>query len=230
MSQTVTAQSRHKRPVSPPEPLLGALVTDDQAFDEHLVRSALAYVNGTLGLGSSAAEPDEALAWVPKVMIERYRLTKGIGAKPLRPSAWQQSDRIKAQLAIAFMVNGLTRWRAERTTGKPAPGHASAFDWVNSMLLGLPMLSFWQVGQSGLTTHTLPQLDSAERCVAYAVACVAGDRWGMGDRLDICAFVPSADSRPHLFLADNLKQKFCCPAHANAQRQREFKQAVRKHK
>jgi len=194
------------------------------------VRSALDYVNGTLGVGEWTADPDRALAWVPTVMIERYRLAKGIGAKPLKPSAWQQSDRIKAQLAVAFMLNGLTRWRTERTTGKPAPGHASAFGWVNSMLLELPMLSFWQVGPNGLSTVTVPDLDSAERCVAYAVACVAGDRWGMVDRLDYCAFVPAGDNRPHLFLADNLKQKFCCPGHANAQRQREFKQAARKHK
>jgi hypothetical protein len=230
VSQEVTLKSRKNSRAARPDALLDALVTDDRAFDEHLVRSALDYVNGTLEVGPNRADPEAALAWAPKVIIERYKRASGIGAMPIKPKPWQPSNPIKTQMAVAFMVNGLARWRHERATGRSAANSGSAFEWVNSMLREVPMLTYWQVGLKGLTAVTVPELDRAERCVAYAVACIAGNRWGMGNRVDYCGFVPASESKPHLFLADNLKQKFCCVAHSNAQRQREFKQAARKHK
>lgn len=228
MRQSITAESRLNGPAKRLEPLPD-LAGDDRAFDEALTRSALDYVNGTWGVGPNAADPDAALAWVPGITLERYRRAAGIGAKPIKPKPFAPSDSIKAQLAVTFAINSLPRWRLERSSGRPAPGEASSFEWINTMLRELPLISYWQVGRDGLQTITVPALQSAEHCIAYAVACIAGNRWGMADRVDYCAFVPAGDAQRHLFVAESLKQRYCCKAHQNAHAQRRSKQRARKH-
>lgn len=208
------------------------LITNDRDFDVQLVRSALDYVNASRGVGEFVADPEQPLQWVREVVLERYRRAKGIGRVPIKPD-WTRSEPVAAQLAVSFMLNSLRRWDRERATGRAAPGEATAFEWVNSMLRDVPMLQYWQISSGKLVLVTVPQLDNALRCVAYAVACIAGNRWDMGGSLATCPFVPASESTPHLFLDYRLDengkfmrgspQRFCCLKHSNAFRQRQFK-------
>lgn len=199
---------------------LPLLAQSDHRFDVQIVRSVIEYRNGTLGQGQFSADPESALAWVPRVVQMRVESALGGGRV-----GWRASDSKDAALLVALITPQLSG---------AALRHPAL---LNSYLRKLPMRQHWEIENGDLFSVTLPELDCAARCAAYAAALVIGDRWQLRDRIRVCPYRPVGEDRSHLFLdyrADG-EGKFargepmvhCCTRHGNNMRKRAFDAGVK---
>jgi hypothetical protein len=243
MVHSVTSKSRQSPKQTDLSPLLSTtdeLAKSDQAFEVQLARSSLEYLNGTWGVGQYRDDPERALCWVSEIIGLRHNQAKGLGGVP-RKAVWESSDRFSAQFTFNWAKPFLFGTHA--STGR-GPGFETMFSWINEMLRDVPIHQVWQVQADGaLRTVTIPFLDSPLKCVAFAIGCIAGNRWEMRGRVRLCPFIPRGETGRHLFLdyrtgADGAflpgkAREYCSEQHSNAQRQRDFKRGnkvKRKHK
>lgn len=107
---------------------------------------------------------------------------------------------------------------------------------MESILRALPIYTRLVWDGSSIKAVSVPCLTSVQRVVAYAMALLWADKHGFRDRVRACQYLfhPKEGSLAHhYFLADDWRQKFCSPAHQNAQGQRNFRSdpnKARKHK
>lgn len=191
------------------------LATDWEAFDTTLVESAAEFFNDLNGhsLESARAVADRRFGWVPSLMTfiaER----EGISAAPW-PRADEDIHVAHAALSVflAGMGNSFTLLPDGRTAG----------EWFSATLENLRIVTRLSAAGLKVEMTALPVLTSLPDAAAYAVAVVNLNRHRLGDRLKVCRYREREAEAAHLFLASDLRMKFCCPAHGNAQHSREFR-------
>ncbi|MCP5359895.1 MAG: hypothetical protein R3E75_08200 [Steroidobacteraceae bacterium] len=214
------------------EKQIARLAADAKAFDEQVVLGVVEFYNaigpnhpgGNEGV-DVAAISERAFGWVPPVM-EHMAQRDGINPSVVK---WNRAEdvgaQLKAHLAVAAFVRGgwlFNPFRAAMILKLDGQAH---MDWLNRVLGALPVYGRYHWTGRDVRFTSLPCLTSVQSCVAYAVALIRLDRHGLGARVRACGFVADENklNGQHLFMADDLRQKFCCPAHNNAQRQREFR-------
>ncbi len=219
-----------------PQAQIEKLATNAAAFETRVVASAVTFYNAlgpdmaVAGKASFGAVLDGAFGWIPPVMESMAR-HNGINPSNFR---WGNAESGEAVMAAHTAMVFLVGWGKEslRKTNSMKLGsrdRISAARWLDEILGALPVYSRYSWDGRAVRFTSLPFLTSAQRCVAYALALIHMNSRGIGERIRPCGFLPNEELGPlnrHLFIADDARQKFCCPDHANSQRQREFRRKL----
>jgi len=203
------------------------LAEDREAFDTKVVRSAVDFYNdlgpnrpgGNQGV-NDAAIVENSFGWVPQVVEHMAGLMGIPGSVKWRAEDWHAW--MAAHKAVAAFVRGGWLFNPFRSAAILGLDGAAHMKWLNDVLRGVAVRK--QYGWDGrrVFESELPILSGVQACVAYAVALIRLNRHGLGDRVRACGFAVDESKLDghHLFLAPDMKMKFCCPKHENAQQQR----------
>lgn len=214
-----------------------ALVESDEKFDARVVQSLVDLRQGLENArGSLTVEQMNAhFEWLPPVLKARADRA-GIPAVSV---AWDADslptdDSIKLfwiglfQLfsAVAGGPSDLLRGLAIAPGGrKDAHARRRAEEWVNEILLALPIRERLELRDGAVIRHNVPLLTTLTRCLAYAYARVIDPNSPLFGRLRACA-----DKRHgiHCFLAVGSRRdkSYCTAAHQNAHAQFRHRQRL----
>lgn len=219
------------------------LVEDERAFDAAVIRGALGLYNA---LHSDAAPQSQtlgaivtdSLGWLPDVLAARAKAA-GIDPANVHWASKESGMDVMDAAAVLLYTVGAFGDREAKTMFQLAPTQTgrkrpSPEAWMDSILRALPIYTrlVWDAGT--VRTVSVPCLTSVQRTVAYAMALLWADKHGFRERVRPCQLL--IDPKPgslahHYFLADDLRQKCCCPAHTNTLKQRVHRrnQSERKH-
>lgn len=240
-------QKALQRQVIDAESRMGPVDRARRSFDVRLLASALEY------LTRGGHTPDEAdLATVAREefrwVAEEIRRLGETARLPPKETVLDLDTASVSECAIAEQMLGYffnlwfgRRWNAG-LSGTPElvphqPGAPIRFDagrqWLDEQLARVFVIERFRVEASGVRRVVVPCLNTLSRCAAYAVALMMENRWGVSDRVRICRFVPDPGQGFHIFLDYKLDangmlkvgraREFCGPHHANAYRQRKFR-------
>lgn len=112
---------------------------------------------------------------------------------------------------------------------------------LDAQLGQLWIVDHYRLTGAGIERVSVPYLSTVPRCMAYVIAVLMENRWGLADRVKVCPFRPDPQEGFHVFLNFRLREdgnlldgagmKYCCAQHQNADSQRRHRQAkARKHK
>jgi hypothetical protein len=237
---------------------LQKLASDDRLFCAELVGCVLKVHNEvnlrrpyhSLATREWAAEAEtagRALDWVPQV--NRMRVRAG-GFQESEQTIWERpghngNNVIKAMARVLeffmtidpdpsrpiFTAADFLSPKAEWDDFWHRPNTKHTFArWINEQLAQFNEWTKLQLQNGAIISTSLVQLNTVERCVAYALALLIQNRHGLMERVRICPFFGRDFAKPHYFLDFRLEsdgklargepQTYCTPRHANADRQR----------
>lgn len=108
-------------------------------------------------------------------------------------------------------------------------------EWLDNQLGQLWIADHYRLTAQGIERVNVPCLNSVSRCVAYVIALLMENRWGLAARVKACPYRPDRTKGFHVFLdfrfredgnlMDGRAMKYCCKAHENADAQRRHRQA-----
>lgn len=222
-----------------------------RAFDAHLIKSVIAFV-GHMPMGGGAethSEPESGsssqFGWVPEViksLVKQARLNQN-------DFEWQSADEVAlAEATEAF--RGFFRGRfgiVHRPDEKLALRFTCYLSrdgmvwrphqvWLDDILTSIGIIERFRYGDTGISRVAVPSLRSETTCVAYAIAILSENRWGLADRIRICPFAAHPHKGFHLSLDFRLRPSgefernakyYCDPAHQNAHKQQEYRDRLK---
>jgi hypothetical protein len=202
-----------------------ALVHDDRLFRAELVSSVLKLFNAVYLTKSPGARNHDAsaqpLAWVRDVNARRAEL----GGFPVDPrTTWtlEEEDPANAiQPRRAGEPPAPIQWLAQFFHGTiPEPGRVTVRDiienrddspesvqmrthraqWLNSVLDATNIWTKHHFRDDAIQEVSLIQLNTVERCVAYAIMWLIQNKDGLLDRIRVCPFTGRDIASPHYWL------------------------------
>jgi hypothetical protein len=203
------------------------LVGDERAFDVRVVESVLEYINALRDETSTEIEAQKSFAWIPNVLRQRAALF-GIDEKLSKFVVLSAADASHSKALVAW---GFVEASLYRSPGgfKSSP----QLDWVNGVLSTLQICQRYRIKHGRVEKVSVPMISTPYRCVAYAIAAIIEDRHYIGKRVRLCPYTKKGEAQ-HLFLDYRLDdegkllrgqpQEFCCPKHAGAYRQRQYRE------
>lgn len=221
------------------------LIIDARAFDAAIVAGLLRWYNNQNGSGSRLPNlrllTDRCFRWIEAVLVARAR---AVGQDPAS-FRWRGDDNpediARMNAGLLFLLGPLRRvFDGDRTIvwfGR----RLGRDEWLKEYLKDLPTVTHTELRTNG-DAHSieLVELTNVQRCVAYGFSVLLRNRHGLAQYIRPCAFVPdelrheTAFRRAHAehyFLAtgrygepaEGKPRRFCTTAHANCQRQREWR-------
>jgi hypothetical protein len=171
-----------------------------------------------------------AFDWLPAVLRERAGRA-GVPASTVKWSGDEGVDEmIEAGQVLLYTIGAFgepsKRLRFSTAPAREGKPRLSPEQWVNKILAALPIYSRYTFEKDAFSLASVPLLTSVQRCVAYSLVLVWTDRHDFADLVRPCGYLVEDSPNSlahHYFLADDARQRFCTPAHSNAQRQREWR-------
>lgn len=215
-------------------------------FEVRVIQGAMTYLNTMLAQEPDIPKAQKAFSWLCTSLAARAVYAK----IPLdqvqwrdralsRDEAWNLASYIRtAALQVTPDAERLALGRSRLPPGFPVRKDLGGTDgWLDKQLAGLPIYRRFRVmfGDQ-VVSMSLPLLTNTQRFAVYAIALMRHNQEQLEGLINVCPFLkdPTADY-PHWFFDPRMdaagqpirgqRQRFCCPEHANAFRQREFRKS-----
>jgi hypothetical protein len=229
---------------------LAAADLERRRFDARLADSALRYMSAA---GEQAAVNElpelceEKFGWLRDRLPDLADLARvpRKEADLAKPTAEQAADAERMFQNFFRLWFGVTHKPGGEIELRPQrPGDPIKYDegreFLDKQLGQLWIVEHYRFTPNGLTRIAIPYLNSVTRCIAYVVAILMENRWGLADRVKVCPYRRDPKEGFHVFLnfrlradgnlMDGAGMKYCCPQHQNADGQRQHRLRARKDK